>query len=362
MYKRTAAPAQTKEEMYITDAAGHTLVVADISRSSPAYEYFIFGTERIARITEAGGATPAQLYTDEATFFLYDHLGNTRVSYAVSSTTVPEIVYAGDYYPYGKVLREFDNGDGDRYLTTAHERDKETGLDYRGARYYDSDVGRFLSLDPLAKEFASWSAYNYVLGNPVMLIDADGKKPTDWFVNKKTGTVIYIKGSETVTQEALDKLGSTFAPADYERLGADDMFGCEVKYGSNGNIIEKDVFAFVNYSENFMETEGYVKAERIKVEEREFVSGGPKSNGEDVTTYYYTVKQFGESTITYTKPEDLNKVENAISEKSSGPYSSIERVKYDSTKRYGAKELPNSYYSPVEKGNKITVGLEISRQ
>jgi len=39
------------------------------------------------------------------------------------------IVNAMDYYPYGKTLREYDGGEGDRYLTTNHERDKETGLD-----------------------------------------------------------------------------------------------------------------------------------------------------------------------------------------------------------------------------------------
>ena len=60
-------------------------------------------------------------------------------------------------------------------MTTGHERDTETGLDYRGARFYDSDVARFLSLDPLAAEFAEWSAYNYVLGNPVMFVDPDGR-------------------------------------------------------------------------------------------------------------------------------------------------------------------------------------------
>ena len=42
-------------------------------------------------------------------------------------------------------------------MTTQHERDQETGLDYRGARYYDSDVVRFLSLDPKAANYASWS-------------------------------------------------------------------------------------------------------------------------------------------------------------------------------------------------------------
>ncbi len=82
-----------------------------------------------------------------------------------------------DYLPYGKVLREYVPSGPEKFLTTGHERDVETGLDYRGARFYDADVARFLSLDPLAADFADVSAYNYVLGNPVSLVDPDGKAP-----------------------------------------------------------------------------------------------------------------------------------------------------------------------------------------
>ncbi len=93
-----------------------------------------------------------------------------------------------DYFPYGKVLREF-NPQAEKYLTTHHERDTETGLDYRGARYYDSDIARFGSLDPLAADFAAWSSYNYVLGNPLNFIDPDGKDPQnpDDFVFDQNG-------------------------------------------------------------------------------------------------------------------------------------------------------------------------------
>ncbi|MEZ4755494.1 MAG: RHS repeat-associated core domain-containing protein [Flavobacteriales bacterium] len=82
---------------------------------------------------------------------------------------------ASDYHPYGSILRQHINGAQEKYLTTHHERDLETGLDYRGARYYDSDVARFLSLDPLAADYASWSPYNYVMGDPVSLVDPDGR-------------------------------------------------------------------------------------------------------------------------------------------------------------------------------------------
>lgn len=81
--------------------------------------------------------------------------------------------YQSHYYPYGKILRQYSNGVVEKFLTTQHERDLETGLDYRGARFYDSDVARFLSLDPAANRYTSISAYNYVLGNPIALLDPD---------------------------------------------------------------------------------------------------------------------------------------------------------------------------------------------
>ena len=71
-------------------------------------------------------------------------------------------------------LREWVTCGNERYLTTYHERDGETGLDYRGARFYDSDLGRFLSVDPMATNYTSWSPYNYVLGNPISILDPTG--------------------------------------------------------------------------------------------------------------------------------------------------------------------------------------------
>jgi len=124
-------------------------------------------------------------------FYTYDHLGNTRVTYstAIDCGEPTSVTYtletAMDYYPYGKLLREYANGQQERYVSTQHERDKETGLDYRGARFYDSDVARFLSLDPLATEYPSLSDYVYVADNPLIFIDPDGRAPQDIIVPKE---------------------------------------------------------------------------------------------------------------------------------------------------------------------------------
>jgi hypothetical protein len=43
---------------------------------------------------------------------------------------------------------------------------------------YDSEIGRFLGVDPLAGVFPGHSPYNYVMGNPISLVDQDGKMPS----------------------------------------------------------------------------------------------------------------------------------------------------------------------------------------
>ncbi len=107
---------------------------------------------------------------------------------------------AYDYYPYGKVLREYTYGVQDRYLSTYHERDQATGYDYRGARFYDSEVGRFLSLDPKAQKFVSLSPFNYVAGNPIVFVDPDGKEMIVSFKNKRAKNKFI-----TIINNALEK-------------------------------------------------------------------------------------------------------------------------------------------------------------
>jgi RHS repeat-associated protein len=49
-----------------------------------------------------------------------------------------------------------------------------TGFYYLGARYYDSEAGRFLSPDPKGHA-ASWDLYSYANGDPVNGMDPDGR-------------------------------------------------------------------------------------------------------------------------------------------------------------------------------------------
>jgi RHS repeat-associated core domain len=54
-------------------------------------------------------------------------------------------------------------------------------LDYMHARYYDPNMGRFLSVDPTMesadlKRPQSWNRYSYVLNSPINALDPDGRQ------------------------------------------------------------------------------------------------------------------------------------------------------------------------------------------
>ena len=70
---------------------------------------------------------------------------------------------------------DYDN----RWKFTGHELDRETGLYYAGARYYDPKISIWLSVDPLAEKYPNWNPYNYVMQNPINLIDPTGMCPDE---------------------------------------------------------------------------------------------------------------------------------------------------------------------------------------
>lgn len=77
------------------------------------------------------------------------------------------------YAPFGTVDQQHSSGPNNfRAKFTMKEHDDESGLDYFGARYYDSQTGRFLEPDPQS-QFAS--AYVYGANDPIDMYDPDGQ-------------------------------------------------------------------------------------------------------------------------------------------------------------------------------------------
>ena len=89
---------------------------------------------------------------------------------------------------------------------TGKERDVKTGYDYGvypaegrrrrpksgSARYYDSRIGRWLSVDPMAENYPGWSPYAYSLDNPSRFVDPDGRVVDEFRVDRERGTIVKV--------------------------------------------------------------------------------------------------------------------------------------------------------------------------
>lgn len=142
----------------------------------------------IAVASVKGSNYTAAVYTIHA-----DHLTGANVV----TNENGDISQLLDYYAFGAVRLDDQRGDyNETRKFTGHEYDDGTGLVYMNARYYDPELGRFLSQDPLFigvsnqsviesranKSYSNYltspqtfNAYSYVLNNPLKYVDASGE-------------------------------------------------------------------------------------------------------------------------------------------------------------------------------------------
>ena len=119
------------------------------------------------------GFIPSDTADVEETFFFHsDHLGST--SYITDDKG--NITQYDAYLPYGELLvDEHSSSEEMPYKFNGKELDEETGLYYYGARYMQPVASIWYGVDPLTEKYPDMGAYVYCAGNPVKLVDPDGR-------------------------------------------------------------------------------------------------------------------------------------------------------------------------------------------
>ena len=139
-------------------------------------------------------------------YYHQDRLGSNRVITGPSGSEI-------DQYrslPFGQVFDKLN----EKFSFTGKELDEESGLHDFGARYYDSDTGRFISSDPVPNE----PPYAYVANNPMNLVDPTGMAAIDdldWCTNgfkmpgAYFGSLDIGRGTTGLTDNQLEYTGPT---------------------------------------------------------------------------------------------------------------------------------------------------------
>ncbi len=106
-------------------------------------------------------------------YYIQDHLGNNRVV-VNSNGTVEQVNH---YYLYGGLMAESTGWNEQRYKYNGNELDRMHGLDWYdyGARWSNSHLGMWTTMDPLCEKYYDISPYAYCAGNPVNALDEEGK-------------------------------------------------------------------------------------------------------------------------------------------------------------------------------------------
>nr|WP_245559086.1 RHS repeat-associated core domain-containing protein [Arenimonas oryziterrae] len=160
---RDVVPDQTTYWIY--SQAGQVLYSAEARRSQNIYYIYLGNTQVATRAVAWGSGTETIRYQHT------DSLGSP-VAETDPSRSVTE---RKSYAPYGEAYNSIIDGTG----YAGHVMDQGTGLTYMQQRYYDPQIGRFLSEDPMdpdANTGASFDRYTYALNNPYRFLDPDGRQ------------------------------------------------------------------------------------------------------------------------------------------------------------------------------------------
>jgi len=157
------------QRVKVTAGTTTTVYIGDYyeKQGTTVTKYYYLGGQRVAmRVGPAGQA-------GTVTYLQGDHLGSTSLATSSSGG----VVARQRYYPYGAVRPGGTGTLPTDYTFTGQWSDGDIRLIHMGARWYDPQVGRWMSADTIVPDPAnpqSFNRFSYVLGNPLRYSDPSG--------------------------------------------------------------------------------------------------------------------------------------------------------------------------------------------
>ena len=171
-----------------------------------------------------------------------DHLGNVRVSF-VQSTPAPEVVDKNFYYPFGLTVDQVETGYENKYKYNGKELEDDHNLNWYhyGARYYDPQLARWHTVDPIDELH---SPYCYVANMPIRATDPDG---TSIDIDENNAITGFTDDGSNLIRKTDVEGNSNFVSSEEGYLKYNpDILGSYVEECIGQNIIETGVGLYLD--------------------------------------------------------------------------------------------------------------------
>ncbi len=194
--------------------------------SSLTTEYVYDGQDILLALDDSGDVTNRYLHGpavdqiladeqvgDEVLWPLADNLGSVRDLIDSDGNVENHLVYDA----YGNVISETASAVDHIFGFTGRERDEESDLQYNRARYYDGQVGRWISEDPMGFMAGDGNLSRYVHNAPTYLVDPSGLVESE-------GEGVPVNGSLPVLQDRNDGLAGRLRELEDELDDLDNKY------------------------------------------------------------------------------------------------------------------------------------------
>jgi len=157
---RVGLKAGGETRRFLLGTRGMTHTLAEHEGDGNLIAYYIYGLGLVYKVD----------VSDKPYYYYYNFTGST----VAMTDTDGNIVNKYAYTPFGGLAGSVEAVSNPfRYVGRFGVMDDNNGLYYMRARYYDPDVGRFITKDPIGFG-GGVNLYGYVGGNPINFIDPSG--------------------------------------------------------------------------------------------------------------------------------------------------------------------------------------------
>ncbi|MBN8682172.1 MAG: RHS repeat-associated core domain-containing protein [Chitinophagales bacterium] len=191
----------TALQWYVRDAQGNIMAIYDRSTSTEKLlQVYLYGTARLGELLLNRDSAAASLWNrhhyrikGNRHYELNNHLGNVLAVVTdrkmAQDTTInatytpqyflPDVYAVQNYYAFGQNMPKWSSSalnDPARYRFgyNGKEDDDEWNKQDYGFRIYDTRLARFLSVDPLTRQYAELTPYQFASNSPISGVDMDG--------------------------------------------------------------------------------------------------------------------------------------------------------------------------------------------